>query len=131
MKARLHIGELHTKEVGPGRLNRHSIELLPSSETIVGPYTKKYDPWTITCVHYYTSVSDEKVEELLTDPRKLVLTIQATDGTSNTTTIRRFLFVKSDLINGTFETGKSLKVVQNLETESLMEKLEQDVVSGL
>ncbi|MGX9728069.1 MAG: hypothetical protein ACTFAK_12355 [Candidatus Electronema sp. VV] len=96
---------------GPTRKLIYSINLLPSSPTFIGPYTHNYDPWSVTNVHYYSSVSDNKLYDMLQNGRKLLFTVSATDAASGTTVIRRRIYTKEDLIEGYFEGYRSLKIV--------------------
>ena len=111
MTASLGIHEFNLNNHGPTRKLIHSIALKPSNPTFIGPRTRKYDPWSITSVHYYTSKPDEDVEKLLEEGRKLVFTIHATDATSGTTVIKRVLYEKKDLVKGYFEAKTGLRVL--------------------
>ncbi len=111
MKASLGVHELRMYERGHKRPTIYSVKLAPSSGTILGPCKKKIDPWSITNIHYYTAMPDKKLEELLGENRKIVFTIQATDATSNTTIIRRYIYNENDIVQGIFEPGSGIDIM--------------------
>ena len=112
MRAQFGVHELNNSSTGPKRLTIHNISLKPSGETIIGPYVRPADPWSITDAHYYTSSPDSSVRKLLEQKsdRRLVLTIQATDAESTTTVLKRFTYTANDLVEGQFESGGSLNI---------------------
>jgi hypothetical protein len=113
MRAQFGVHELNNSPGGPRRLTIHSISLKPSGETIIGPYVRPIDPWSITDAHYYTSFPDSSVRKLLEQKpeRRLVLTIQATDAESTTTVLKRFTYTANDLVEGQFESGGGLNII--------------------
>ncbi|MBC7818816.1 MAG: hypothetical protein IAG10_18145 [Planctomycetaceae bacterium] len=115
MTASLGVGEVARE--GLGRKTIHLVKLRPEAPTYIGPATGHYDPWSITCVHYYTSEPDNRVSELLTEERKLVFTVQATDAHSGTTVLKRVLYEAKDIVKGHFEggaeSGSEIRVIQS------------------
>lgn len=134
MTASLGIHEVAHDGLGPGRRTVYKVDINPKSPTYVGPKTRLYNPWSITRVHYYTSKPDNKVANLLTDNRKLVFTVQATDAQSGTTVLKRVLFESKDLIMGRFEGGRKvgggLRIVQVMSDGSESNYIKNNVQLG-
>ena len=116
--ASLGVHELARHRRGPGRRTIHRVKLTPELPTYIGPAMRRYDPWSITCVHYYTSGPDDKIAGLIRNGRKLVFTVQASDAMSGTTVLKRYLFGSEDLIKGYFEGRRGFRIIARVSYDS-------------
>jgi len=126
MTGSLGVHELGRDRRGPGRRTIHRVKLIPEQPTYIGPATRRYDPWSITSVHYYTSGPDDKIPGLLRNGRKLVLTVQASDAMSGTTVLKRYLLGSEDLIKGHFEGRRGFRIIAGV-PDDLSDSREDDI----
>lgn len=110
--AKCSIQEINLSNVGPGRINRSTINLVPGNEEIIGPRRKNFNPWEVNNVQYYRFEFDDDLEQILRqDNRRIVFTVQATDAQSSTTIIRRITYIWEDFIWGSFGPQRDLKII--------------------
>ena len=100
-------------DVPGGKISRGIADFpIKNSNTLtLAPKGRSKRPWGLTEERIFRSTPDFDFENMLSEERRIMVTLRVSDGLTGTTDVQQRVFSKEDVKEGIFAFGASLEVI--------------------